>query len=141
MAGILETLEAEVTTDPLGRGYSGMTDEQVVVSLNAVDRDVIKPSLSGDEIFNAADGAELAALAKGTTAQKAEFQMFLSICARDSIDPQGNATTRLIREIFGAGSTTLTNLGTLRTQTVSRAVELGLGQDSIGAADVARARS
>jgi len=34
----IATIADELTTDPLTRGYSGMTDEQVKSSLNAVDR-------------------------------------------------------------------------------------------------------
>jgi len=32
------TLKVEVDTDPLGRGYAGMTNEEVATSLNVVDR-------------------------------------------------------------------------------------------------------
>lgn len=141
MADILETLKTEVTTDPLGRGYSGMNDDQVVASLNTVDRDVIKPSLSGDEIFNAAEPAEVTSMARGAANARQDFLAFLSLCARDSINPQGAATVRIILELFGAGSQTVGNLNQIRKQTVSRSVELGLGDKSIGAADVARARS
>lgn len=135
----IQALKTELASDPLGRGYSALSDQAAADSLNAVDRDRIKSSLSGDDVFNAADPAELAALAKGTSAQKAEFQMFLAICARESIRPDGNATTRLIREIFGAGSTTLTNLDVLRTETVSRGDEIGFG--TVGLGDVAEARA
>ncbi len=36
-------LKAEITSDPLARGYSGMTDAQVAASLNTVDREVDQP--------------------------------------------------------------------------------------------------
>jgi len=35
----VDTLATELSTDPLTRGYAGMTDAQKVTSLNAVDRD------------------------------------------------------------------------------------------------------
>lgn len=135
----IQALKTEVTTDPLARGYAGMTEQQVADSLNTVNRTRIKASLTGDEVFNAADPAELAALAKGLPDAREQFLMFLTICARESVNPAGNATTRLIREIFGAGSTTLSNLGTLRNEAVSRGVEIGFG--TVGGGDVTEARS
>ena len=36
-----KTLADEVANDPLVRGYSGMTDQQIADSLNTVDRVVI----------------------------------------------------------------------------------------------------
>ena len=37
------SLKAEVTSDPLGRGYVGMTDQQVADSLNTKNRAVVRP--------------------------------------------------------------------------------------------------
>ena len=36
-----KALADEINIDPLGRGYSGMTDQQIADSLNTVDRVVI----------------------------------------------------------------------------------------------------
>lgn len=40
----LAALKTELTTDPLGRGYAGMTDVQAADSLNAVNRPVEVPA-------------------------------------------------------------------------------------------------
>lgn len=135
MAGI-EALAAELATDPLGRGYASMDDAGAATSLNVRDRQVAKPSLSGDQIFNAASPSELATLA---TVSPVKLQMFLALCARDSIDPLGAANVRLVSEIFGAGSATLNALGTLRMHVLSRGEEIGFGR--VGTGDVAEARS
>lgn len=121
-------LKAELNTDPLARGYAGMTDDAAADSLNTADRARDRSALSGDELFNAAAAQELAALATGSNAQKQAFEMFLSLCARDSIDPFGSANVRLVQEIFGAGSSTVPALAALRVETVSRAEELNIGE-------------
>lgn len=135
----IQALKTELTTDPLGRGYAGMSDQAAADSLNTVDRQRNKASVTGDEIFNAADGAELAALANGAAGPQRKFQMFLALCGRDSVDPFGTANVALIQEIFGGGSATATALNALRVETVSRAVELGLGE--VRESDVFKARS
>lgn len=43
MADVLDTLRAEVTADPLGRGYAGMNAKQLAASLNEVNRTVRRP--------------------------------------------------------------------------------------------------
>ncbi len=134
----IQALKTELTTDPLGRGYAGMGDQAAADSLNTVDRQRNKTSITGDEIFNAADGAELAALANGAAGPQRKFQMFLALCGRDSVDPFGTANVALIQEIFGGGSATITALAALRTEPVSRGVEIGFG--TVGSGDVSEAR-
>lgn len=135
----IQALKAEIDADPLGRGYAGMSAQQVIDDLNTVYRTRNRSQLSGDEIFNAADVTELETLATGNTTQKQSFEMFLSLCARDSIDPFGLANARLVRAVFGAGSTTLSTLNTLRVENVSRVVELNLGDVAPWEVDAARA--
>ena len=115
-------LKTEVTTDPLGRGYSEMTDAEIAASLNdTVDRVVNKSSLSGDEMFGATVTAGFAAL----TAEKKAI--WVSFCGRDSIDPFSTANVEFVKWVFGNTSDTVTALAALRVSTVSRATELGLG--------------
>ncbi len=127
-------LKAELDTDPLTRGYAGMTDEQVVTDLNTENRTRIKDSLTGAEIYSVTDGTEFAAL---TDAAKAQW---LALCAIESIDPNnGTPAAALTTDLFGGGSTTQGALVALREETVSRAVEIGLGNVIIG--DVQNARA
>lgn len=109
-----------------------MTDEAVAADLNTVYRTVNKTSLSGDELFAATDSAEFAAL---TDHQES---LWVSFCGRSSVDPFGASNVAFVQYIFGGGSTTVANLNALRTESVSRAFELGLG--SVRPGDVTQAR-
>lgn len=129
----LIALKAEIDGDPLTRGYSGMNDDQVVADINTVYRTRNKSSLSGDEMFQATDGSEFTALTEH------KEQSWLAFCGRDSIDPFGAANVAFATYIFGGGSTTLSNLNTIRTEDVSRADELGIGRVRVGNVTEARA--
>lgn len=134
----IQALKAELDADPLGRGYAGMNGQQVVDDLNTAYRTRNRSSVSGDEVFNAADGAELSALASGAAGNQRKFQMFLALCGRDAVDPFGTANVSLIQEIFGGGSATVTALNALRTEQVSRAQELGFFDLAAWHVDAAR---
>ena len=129
----LAALQAELATDPLTRGYSGMTDAEAAASLNTVNRTRTYPSLTGDQVFTATDATEFAAL----TDQKQ--LLWVSFTSKDSIDPADATNVAFVNWIFGAGSDTLSALATLRTEDVSRAVELGLGTVKTGHVGMARA--
>jgi hypothetical protein len=120
------TLETEVQTDPLGRGYSGMTDAQVVTDLNTVYRTRNKSFLSGDEVFAATEPTEFNALDDGSSTLADIKNQWLSFCGRDTIDAFVTANEQFVIDIFGGGSTTVSNLQDLRTEDISRAQELGL---------------
>ncbi len=128
-----QALKTELDTDSLGRGYSGMTDLQVVADMNIVYRTRIKTSLSGDQIFTSTDNTEFGAL---TDINK---QLWVAFTSKDSIDPSDAANIAFVTYIFGGGSTTVSNLNTLRTEDVSRAVEL-FGVDIV-VGDVENARA
>jgi len=129
-----QALKTEIDTDALVRGYAGMTDQQVADSLNnTIDREVNIDSLTGDEVFQSTAAAAWTALTEGKKNQ------WLAFCGRETIDPFGPANVQLVIDLFGVGSTTLTNLQTLRKRTVSRETELGLGNVDPG--DVAQARA
>jgi hypothetical protein len=130
----INLLNTEVDTDPLGRGYAGMTDQQLADSLNAADRSRNRVSMSGDEVFQSLDSQ-----ATWDALTDAARSNFLSFCARDNIDPFGAANVALVTSIFGTPSATLTNLNNARTELVSRATELGIGSVTVGDVQYVRA--
>ena len=127
------TLKTELDTDPLTRGYAGMTDEQAATDLNTVYRTQPRGSMNGDEIFAATDNAEFV----GLTDHKQ--QLWVSFTSKDIINAYDQTNIDFLDYIFGAGSTTKTTLAALREEDVSRGVELGLGNIKVG--DVQFARS
>lgn len=129
----IAALKAEIDSDPLVRGYSGMSDEAVAADLNTVYRTRNKSSLSGDEMFQATDGSEFTALTEHKEVS------WLSFCSRNSVSCFAAANVAFVQYIFGGGSTTVSNLNALRTESVSRADELGLGRIVTG--DVVEARA
>lgn len=129
MADVLRT---ELTTDPLARGYSGMTDEQAAASLNTVNRTVPRTSATGSDIIKATVLADYAALSA------ANQNVYWGMVGAGGVDPQDANTVAIFTALF-SGKTTLTNLAALRTTPVSRAAELGLGVVTAG--EIGRARA
>jgi len=121
-------LKAEIDDDPLARGYSGMTDQQVADSLNTADRVVVREEIVGNELFSYTDETEYLALSDALKSQ------WLSLCSIDII--RKNAVP-IIKSIFNSGSATWGNI--VKTETLSRAEELGLGLVSV--ADVTFVRT
>ncbi len=115
------TLATEISADPLGRGYAAMTDQQVVDDLNTLYRTRDRASMTGDEVFAATDATQYNAL---TAANKL---LWVAFCGRDIIDPFGTANVAFVTDVFGAPSDTLTALATARVESISRAVEIGIG--------------
>lgn len=134
-----QALFDELTNDPLSRGYAGMTDAEAADDLNTEYRTRNRASMSGDEVFGATDPAEFNALDTGSGNTPDVQGHWIAFCGRDNIDPFGSANVAFVQSVFGAGSTTVSNLAALRTETVSRAVELGLG--AVTAGDVIKARA
>ena len=115
-------LKDELATDPLGRGYDAMSDQELVDSLNVADRQRNRTSMSGDEVFqNVASRADWDGL------RDTQRTQFLAFFGRDAIDPFAGANVELVKSIFGNGSATVSNLTAARVEIVSRAVERGLG--------------
>lgn len=125
------TLKSEITVDPLRRGYSTMTDQQIVDSLNAVNRTRNRTSITGDELFSATDEVEYIALSSS------DRLLWVSFCGRDSIDPFGKANVAFVKDLFGNGSATVLAMAGDRVESVSRADELGV-RVGIGLAQEAR---
>jgi len=128
----LWALRAELDDDPLGRGYSGMTDVEAAADLNTVYRSRDKASVSGSEILNGIVVSEWNAL---TDAQR---QTVWDIVHLGEVNPFGIEATLMVN-IFGAGSETISGLSSLRTEDISRAQELGLPQMKPGYVERARA--
>lgn len=129
----ISIIKTEIDGDPLTRGYAGMTDEAVADDLNTVYRTANKGSLTGSLLFEATDNTEWAALTDN------KKSLWISFCNKTSVDPFNSSVVAFVQYIFGGGSTTVTNLNSLRTENISRAAELGVG--SVRPGDVAQARS
>lgn len=130
----IAALKAELTTDPLARGYAGMTDAQAAASLNARNRPLSALVLSSAQVFNAIDAAEFNAL---TAAQKANVDRLLGLGADIDITSGTNARA-VLENAFGAGSATRVALVALLANKLTRAGELGLAP--LYADDVRQAR-
>lgn len=131
----LDKLRTELTSDPLGIGYAGMTDAQVVASLLAVNRPgAEREVIPSYEILEATVPAEWATL----TAQ--EKQRYQTLISAGQVNLRGANTRAMLGAMFGAGTTTRANMLALQTGPVkSRAEELGLGEVREGDVQIARA--
>ena len=127
----LQALKTEVSTDPLGNGYSAMDDSQIADSLNAPGRVVDRDSVTGGEIAASSVRTELAALSN------AEQTYVRGLWAAGTMPLTANLRSEL-GGIFPAGSQTRANLVALLRRTGSRAEELGIGR--VTASDVANAK-
>ena len=102
--------------------------------LNAVNRTIPRTSMNGDEIFVATDNAEFT----GLTDHKQ--QLWVSFTSKDIINAYDQVNINFLDYIFGTDSQTKTTLAVLRTEDVSRAVEIGLDK-APNAGHVTHARS
>ena len=125
-------LKAELTTDPLTRGYSEMSDVEAATDLNTVYREKNRTSMSGSEVLNAVDTTQWNGL---TDAQR---QTVWNVIHLGTVNPFGVEATLLIG-VFGAGTATITALAAARLDSMSRAAELGLGSVFAGHVHDARA--
>lgn len=123
----LDILSDEMTNDLLVRGYSVMNNQEVADSLNTVNRTRIRASMLGDQIFQQTDAAQFNSLPNN------KQQMWVSFCARETIDPRAAANISFVSFIFSSGATS-NNLNAARNENISRATERGLA--TIGEGDV-----
>lgn len=112
------SLNDEIINDPLGRGYAAMTDQQLLTSLNAKSRTRNRVSMTGREVKAQVNIAEYNVLSD------AKKQQMLELIKRDDLDLFGLDRDILI-DIFGGGSTTVSNLATARVEIISRSEEIG----------------
>lgn len=128
-----QVLATELETDPLGRGYAGMTSAAAAASLNTVNRTRAVTAVDGSTIFEATVPAEYNVLLPD------QKSLFLAIVGMSSVRiVTGSNSRAALLAMFGAGTTTRTNLAALQTEPVSRADEIGFGFVHEG--DVIRAR-
>ncbi len=119
------TLWNEINSDPLGRGYSGMTNASITGNLNIKNRTRNKVTMTGTEVINAVKASEFNAL---TSASQQRIWDTLHL---GTLNPFGIEAT-IFTGVFGAGSSTVATLQSLRIETISRGEELGLGLISAG---------
>ena len=113
-------LAAELTDDPLTRGYAAMTDEEAADSLNTVNRTRNRDTMTASAVLNAVVISEWNAL---TDAQRQQIWDVLHI---GEINPFGVEATIFV-SVFGGGSATITALQAARLEAISRAVEQEIG--------------
>jgi len=108
--------------------YGALTDQQVADSLNT-QKSVVRKSISGSELFSYTDAAEYGALSD------LKKQQWLGLCGIDSIT---SAAVPLIKSLFPSNSVTWGAI--VKTETVTRAQELGLSVISAEDIRIARAQ-
>lgn len=128
-------LAAELTNDPLGRGYAGMTPALAAASLNARNR----PGPDRDTV-PAYEILEAIVPAEWTSLSAAEKQRVQTIISAGTVNLKGANTRAMLGAAFGAGTTTRANLLALQAgPPISRAEELNLGA-AVGDGHVVSAR-
>lgn len=116
----LQVLKTELTTDPLGRGYAGMSDEQAATSLNTANRQPFRETLTGGMIAASVVLSELAALTP-------ENQNYVIALFGAGEMPLTDNLKSELSAVFPNPSNTRTNLIALLKRPGSRAEELRLG--------------
>ncbi len=128
----LDALKAELTADPLTRGYSGMSDQAAADDLNSVYRSRNRATMTASEVLNSVDVSEFNALTDAVQ------QRIWNVLAIGTINPFGREADLFVGA-FGGGSATITALQALRVEAISRATELGLSRVREGTIQQARA--
>ena len=116
----ITALKVELTDDPLGRAYSGMSDTAAATSLNEVNRFRNRTTMTGSEILNAVDVGEWTGLSN------AEKQTVWDIVHLGEVNPFGVEATLVLSVFSAPDSPTIAALIAVRKESVSRATELGL---------------
>lgn len=130
----LALLKIELDTDPLARGYAGMTDEEAADDLNTVYRQIVGTELNPEDLRNQVVWTEYELLSD----RYAQDMQWLASNGRIDVSP-GSFGRAAIVGMFGGGSVTVSNLLTVLTEDVSRAFER-FGE-SVTELDVFKARS
>jgi hypothetical protein len=128
----IAVLAAELAgSHPVTGAYSA--DASVAADqLNAANITTNRETISGKELLEQTDATEYNGLADGARA------LWVSLCSMDTVDPFHAGVVQIITSIFGSGPT-LTALQAARTETISRAQQLGLGSVRAGTVNEARA--
>ena len=132
-------LKTELTTDPLSLGLVRMSDQDAANKLNEIPatpsagREIERDVVPACEIFEATLPSEWTAL---SATEKQRYQTMLSMGELNLKKPN---TRSALAAMFGAGTTTRTNVLALQTTVASRAMVL-FGEP-VQFWDVARARA
>lgn len=128
-------LKAELTTDPLARGYAAMSDAQAAASLIANYRTAERASIRASELYEAVVDSEFTALAANVQTRVRDLYTLDVVPAAT-----GSRARAVLLAIFGAGTQTRANLAALVKVDVRRCDEIGW---SVGVTDqdVAAARA
>jgi hypothetical protein len=127
----LAILKAEITTDPLARGYAAMDDESASKSLNKRDRITERETLTSAILVGSLDKAEYAALTAG---DKAYFGLLVNAGEVQPTKP----VRQQLKDLFPVGSKTRQEINKALQRDGSRAEELGLG--NVTPSDIADAK-
>ena len=117
----IDIIKAEIDADPLGRGYAGMSDQQIADTLNAANRTRQRQTVTATEVYQAIDQTEWESLTGG---KQAEVWDILHL---GTLTPGGREQDRFLA-IFGAQSATIAALKGVRDETISRGEELRIGE-------------
>jgi len=105
--------------------YSGLSDGDATALLNDEVISRHRATISGNELLEAQDPTEFIALSDAKKAQ------WLALCSMNVVDPYG-AAADIGMDIWGGGTTTVSNVVAIRDEDISRAQQLGLGIVTLG---------
>ena len=128
----IPVLQSEISGDPLGRGYSSMTSQEIADDINTEYRSRNRTFMTASEVANQMDATEWVAL---TIDEQREIWDVLHMGG--DLNPFGIEAT-IFNNVFGA-STTITNLQAARVESITRGVELELGHVKVGHVNMAGA--
>lgn len=132
-------LKTELTTDPKGLGLAAMTDAAAAAKLNQVGASAetlpVTAPIDAYLVVNATIPADYAALTA------TERDRYAAITGAGKVDPSNANVVSAFAAMFGAGTTTRTNLQALANRSCSRAEKVWGAGVVVAPWDVARARA
>lgn len=130
-------LKTELTTDPLGLGYVGKTDQEAADLLNTeglLNQKKDRTEIPTWRLLTAVDDAEFALLTQ------TQLSMFQSVCACVIVDISNPRIRAMLQRIFVAAPLTKANMVTLAKEPAARWETLAFG-GPMSYWDVSRARA
>jgi hypothetical protein len=128
--GFEDILKDEIQNDPNARGYSGMTDAEIVDRLFVADVPMSITRVTGEQLVAATDAGDFGALSEP------QRDLWRLLVSRASVDLTPDVWGRI--ESLWSGTNTLSAVETLRTRQVTTIEALGL--PNIGEHHVKEAR-
>jgi len=118
-----QALKTELTTDPQARGYAGMSDAQAAASLVANYRQEERTHITNAELYEAIVDSEFTALAAAAQTRVRDLFNLNQIPVQT-----GTRARSVLLAVFGAGTTTRTNLVNVVRIDVRRCDDIGWRQ-------------